>query len=370
MRCKKILFILLIAFAFPVFAQAKACVAVSGTGTEIGDEVACGTEHFYIIDKTEDGVKMLAKYNLYVGDKIDKDDEIFDVETYGTPNDASYAAYEHCETLKETYGEDNVETTGKYINKEFEATEYFCRIYTPLEYEKVQQNSLAIGLYPNGNQEIVYPIYGSVYLDEEVGEKEYDENLDMVPETSQFYEYLEGYKNTLAELGVDILNIGFIKRSGIENLINSVSDKKLTIPTYSPADMVEDSMWEDAPYMDYELFIYKFNIKDYVPEKYKWLYGTSYWVGSATLYKEDEMAFYFDEFLSTVGDYCSYSRGCRISKMGLGLRPVITVNSSDIEVQEINPQTADLFGLYVGVGLASILGIATCLYLIKKKEFN
>ena len=32
-----------------------------------GKEIACGTEHFYAIDSNEDEIKMLSKYNLYVG---------------------------------------------------------------------------------------------------------------------------------------------------------------------------------------------------------------------------------------------------------------------------------------------------------------
>ena len=370
MKKKKIIFILLAIFLLPNIVNAKSCKVISGKGNDIGDEIACGSEHFYIIESNEETTKLLAKYNLYVGDKIDKDSETFDTATYGTANDAEYAAYLHCEELKATYGEDNVETTGKYT-AEFVADEYFCRIYTPLEYNEVKQSDKAIGLYPNGNMEVVYPIYGSVYLNEDGVPNEFDANNDMIPENSQFKTYLNDYKETLTNIGVTVKNIGLIKKSGLENTINAVSNKKISIPTYNPSDDSidpADSMWEDDPYLDYDLGISKFNIKEYVPEKYKWLYGTTYWIGSATLYKYEEWTTYFDEFLSTVGDYCSYSRGCHISKMGVGLRPVVMINTDDIEKATIvNPKTADNINLYILSGIISLIGlISSCIYAQKK----
>lgn len=41
---------------------------VNGNGVaDIGDEVTCDSESFYVYDNTGDNLKMLAKYNLYVG---------------------------------------------------------------------------------------------------------------------------------------------------------------------------------------------------------------------------------------------------------------------------------------------------------------
>lgn len=328
---RRVMFILLLLFLFPAFVEAKSCTVVSGTGNDIGDEVSCGSEHFYILEKDNDTVKMLSKYNLYVGDKIEKDSMMFDEKTYGDIVAVLDAVDERCDFLRATYGDDNVERTGKYT-EDGEPVEFFCRIYIPLEYDSVKQSELAIGLFPNKNKEMLYPIYGSIDLDEEVGNKEFDENFDMIPESSEFYSYLEEYTKTLTNIGVNVLDIGFIKKSGIESLINSVSNKKIKIPTYSPGDEEidpEDNIWEPIFYWDYEKPVYKFNIQEYVPEKYAWLYGTTYWVGSATKSVYED---YFDEFLSTVGDYCSYVRGCTISRMGVGLRPVVSINSSEISL--------------------------------------
>lgn len=385
MKKRKILFILLLVCAFPVFLNAKVCSIVSGTGKDIGDEIACGSEHFYIIESNDNTSKLLSKYNLYVGDKIEKDTENFNVEEYGDDSLAYDAADARCEELIGAYGEDNVAFTIKYTEEEG-STDYFCRIFTPLEYDRVKQNELAIGLYPTANREVAYPIYGAVYLDQEVGEKEFDENHDMIPETSQFSTYLTGYKQTLSEIGVNVNSIGFIKKSGVEKLINSVSDKKITIPTYDPTADVEGSMWEYDIYSDYFLGISKVNIIEYVPEKYKWIYATSYWTGSATV-TDNEWKDYYDEFLTTVGDYCSYGRGCEERKMGLGLRPVIEINNSEFieekpqkeeppkeEIKteeepniEVNPKTGDNAISYFTIEVISLLSLLGSIYYSKKK---
>lgn len=370
MRYKKFLFLFLL-FFFPIVVDAKACTAVKGTGNNIGDEIACGSEHFYILEKNGNNVKLLAKYNLYVGDKIEKDSVSFTASEYGDSDAALDVAAGHCADLANDYeGIGTVETTGKYTEA-FVASEWFCRIYTPLTYDKVKQSELARGLYPNGNKEVVYPIYGSVELDADGVANEFDENNDMIPENSQVKGYLDGYKTTLSEIGVNVLDIGFIKKSGLENFVNSVSSKKLTIPTYNPDDDdldPEDSDWVQDDYLDYDMGLSKINIVEYVPEEYKWIYGTTYWIGSATVYKHLDWQTYYDEFLSTVGDYCSYSRGCHITKMGVGLRPVVMISSDDILLGEDNPQTSDLFGLYLIIGFISICGLGICLCSFRKKS--
>lgn len=58
----------------PIMANAKEkCTVVSGNKTDIGSEIACGSEHFYIVDSNENETKMLAKYNLNTGVTIHKE---------------------------------------------------------------------------------------------------------------------------------------------------------------------------------------------------------------------------------------------------------------------------------------------------------
>lgn len=75
MNCKKLTLYVLITILFfiPFYVNAKeSCTIVSGNGTDIGSEIACGTEHFYVIDSNDTSVRMLAKYNLLVGETINR----------------------------------------------------------------------------------------------------------------------------------------------------------------------------------------------------------------------------------------------------------------------------------------------------------
>lgn len=63
---KKILYSIIIFFAFLGLTNAEKCTVVTGSGKNIGDEIACGTEHFYVTSNDGENVKMLAKYNLLV----------------------------------------------------------------------------------------------------------------------------------------------------------------------------------------------------------------------------------------------------------------------------------------------------------------
>ena len=51
----------------------KVVNVVKGDGTKTGDEICIGEECFYVISSTEEEIKMLAKYNLHVGNSVDAD---------------------------------------------------------------------------------------------------------------------------------------------------------------------------------------------------------------------------------------------------------------------------------------------------------
>ncbi len=48
------------------------CQVISGTGKEVGDEVQCGTENFYIIENNAKEIIMLAKYKIDSGKAAEK----------------------------------------------------------------------------------------------------------------------------------------------------------------------------------------------------------------------------------------------------------------------------------------------------------
>ena len=68
---KKIFFIFIMVFCFIGIVNAENCQVITGDGTNLGDEIKCGTESFYVINYDENQTELLAKYNLLAGDKID-----------------------------------------------------------------------------------------------------------------------------------------------------------------------------------------------------------------------------------------------------------------------------------------------------------
>lgn len=101
---KLVLFICLL--LFPVITNAKEfCTIESGNGDNIGDEIKCGTETFYVVSSNKDEISLLAKYNLLVGDKIDyfevNNGIEYEMNDYNHPylqnhNYYSQVAYEDC----------------------------------------------------------------------------------------------------------------------------------------------------------------------------------------------------------------------------------------------------------------------------------
>ena len=88
---KKLIYSMIIFMLCLGIANAKKCNVISGTGKNIGDEIVCGTEHFYVLENDGNTVKMLAKYNLYIGFNYEYKelDKSFDTE-----EDAANYAYE------------------------------------------------------------------------------------------------------------------------------------------------------------------------------------------------------------------------------------------------------------------------------------
>ncbi len=129
---KNLSFILIIFFTFIGITNAAKCTVVTGTGKNIGDEIKCGTEYFYIIANDGKTAKMLAKYNLLAGGTIEKialegkyenDDDIYQDKKLQKYLIDGYYVYR---VLKETDSENKVYYTSVLVEKGFSYIEdYF-----------------------------------------------------------------------------------------------------------------------------------------------------------------------------------------------------------------------------------------------------
>ena len=353
MKCKRmILYLFALLFIMPIFVNAKEyCTIVSGNGRDVGSEIACGTEHFYIVDFKDDEVKMISKYNLYVGDKID----YFDTDVDWVYSDVSYAgnvlysdgAFDYCmedaaergynpyyvyPILEEEMHDDNVNA-----HRSLHARLVGCRVYEKLEYEHVLQDERAKGFkYVDGKS--ILPIYGITYMEPRWGydaivndiikENEYDDNGNLTVEGSSFEGYLNGYKDELTRQEINVKEVSFITLTEVFDLIKKISGRDVETNFVFPS--------LDNP-IDYTVgHVGKTDIKGYIPDDFKWLYDFSYWLGSG-FYLDDyneNYSTYNDYFISNEGMLCLLGRDeCSYFNypIGNGLRTLVTMDPSNIK---------------------------------------
>lgn len=197
----------------------KAISIISGDGTNIGDEIAIGTEHFYVIDSDDDYITALAKYNL-------------DIDSGNTKYKGS--------------GKQDENVKGDYGTLEFSTSNYW-------------------------NEDVSSPKFI------------YNEN-------SSLNKYINSYKNDLENnnninLDVSLMSFEQAKKLGCDNKMNNSYD------------------CSNAP---------------------KWVYSTSYWLGSASgLNNVYVIANTSDE--KFMADY-KYD-----NNWSFGIRPIIKVSTSKIK---------------------------------------
>lgn len=131
---KKILYSIIIFFAFLGLTNAEKCTVVTGSGKNIGDEIACGTEHFYVTSNDGKNVKMLAKYNLLVGTTVEK--ITFD----------EYEGTEYSDIYKSTLVQEKIKSGYSLHNNLYDyndETEKY-KFYGAIMYKNLDEDSTAI----------------------------------------------------------------------------------------------------------------------------------------------------------------------------------------------------------------------------------
>lgn len=360
----KKIFILVFFLFFPIFVFAKEdCTVVSGNGRNIGDEIKCGTESFYIVSVDLDNVYMLSKYNLFVGDKIDfislPSKIKLDLGTYNNwYGEVPDEYYDDCFDYALEKGYDPY-----FVYPMTDSSRYYdlgevyitgCRVYEELEYEKIRQDERAVGTKLDGNGKSILPLYGITYMDPYYGydaihdgyleENEYDENGDLIlNDGSSFKYYLDGYKDELINQGINVKDVSFLKLSNALNLLENVSGKSIDVNLVGFY-----YIFKDHPYVGNYDFdkSYKFDnplfyttlmdISEYIDEDHKWISSSTYWLGSG--YDGEEWGInlfeYNDFYISNEGMLCAIARGGQCGYLnypiGNGLRTMVTVSKNDI----------------------------------------
>ncbi|MBP5204212.1 hypothetical protein J6Z48_01040 [bacterium] len=350
-KYKLVLLFLLLLLFFPggTFAN-EHCEVVSGDGKSLGSEIACGSEHFYVLDSNENSVRMLAKYNLYTGYIIDR------VEIEREPGD-SRTYYEYCNDLATERGVAFKMYTGLLDDSNYYIdTENYCYLEKKIETDTVLQSEEAIGAHIDSEGNYLYPQIGDNYLrgDGSSYTSGYSEDAKVI-DTSVTYDNsdlgfkdyvvdlsnnsvigneLLAYKNSLESMNVEVSNIDLLSLSELDGIINRTTNKNL--PLIEWGDNVKNLRAQfglaggSAMYNILGTFG---NIRDYVLDQYSWLYSTTYW--NKTIFKvvlnrtdvSNTYGTYYYVFTGSMGKICAAGFAFCIdtTQIGCGIRPVVTI---------------------------------------------
>lgn len=348
---KKGLFFVLVLLLIPIIANAEEgyCTIISGTGKDIGDEIACGTEHFYVIDNDGTNTKMLAKYNLYVGYNYYRT-EIFKTTNQYTDSD-SWSEVEtemrnKCLSVDNHYEYNYVDTNSD------NTVNYYCYAYEAMDSNYPVQDKKAIGAHggTSGNPE--FPEYGIVKLDKEIpypsdktpqiGDKIYDFDFAEWDEDAQEYikkelSYLTDYKNSLKKQNIEIEAINILTLNEIDEIVKKVSGNNLPLDTWLGANWEEIENGHPNSLSTYRIG----SIKEKVDKKYSWLWSTTYWTKTMKVSgRNGDVINGYVYFVDTLGDLCSYLN-CG-GAVGAGIRPVITMPNSKVLMVESSQESKEI----------------------------
>lgn len=385
MKKKILLFIGLL--LLPTLVNAKEyCTIVSGNGKSIGSEIACGTEHFYIINNDENNIKMLSKYNLYVGanyNKIKVDSNIYvynrcvDSNCNSITGDYLYF-FEDAQVenqgvfFDKIEGKYNIDNVKNYITNEQNSA---IVIYVPNYEEKkiingvtylkeniklypytvihsdtkgfAMQNKLALGVTgEKGNAN--YPIYATLPVfpgnydnygnfvegdSPEESTNNYDNFEDgyvnfEFNDNSRVYNYLNEYKNKLNSIGYEVSDVDMINIKELNELTKKISGKYLPLANWYNISLEKDGIEDENGYY-YELG----DLKKYLSNDYKWLWSSSYWTKTFVGNYDSNSTGYLNPlyFVSSSGEICYSGSDCYMGIPRAGIRPVITLSKDQIK---------------------------------------
>ena len=330
---KLLIFILLCILFVPsaVFAE-EYCKVISGNGKDLGSEVACGTEHFYVIENKDGKLRLMAKYNLNVGDKID----YFDVEE----NDSVYSVFQFVNeaspicmeyATEKGYHPYYVYPISQSLGNNDEKL-IGCRVYEKIDEERVHQDERAVGTKLVDGKSVL-PLYGITYMNPKWGYEAihdgvvrsnvYDANGDLIISNSSFEGYLNGYRAELERQQISFENLSFVTLNKMLSFLENISGKEIEVELeYSHTNLVNP---EDA-------YIGKMDIKEYA-KNIEWVYDITYWLGSGFMGTDPTASEFNDYYISNEGMLCALGRGqCGYLKypIGNGLRPAITISSDNL----------------------------------------
>jgi hypothetical protein len=360
---------------------------------------------------------MMAKYNLLVGEKIEKikvdvdnwtdfreyletlpyvnpyydeiDGKIY-YQYYITPDETEYYIIlgERINTDRVLQDEKAKAFVGNYKNNnsfpfygvvdrllymEFDEYIYDALPYTFTEeqytaYENnglfLFENPLSKGFTTEELAEYIRNILEETGTPENAIEEAIEKN-ETYRKDSFFTNTLLDYKDELKDIGLENPRVEIPSIYDIDEVIFNIGGEHLPIDDYF-------EYYKHSLESDFQIFLFHIdNIKQYLPKGYSWLYETTYF--TSTSYKDSSV--YGTMFISTKGDICTTEQCGGDYPFITGIRPVVTINTSDVQsistsigetVNKIdNPVTSDIIK-----SIVVILIFSASMFLISKTNLK
>jgi len=367
------MFLVLIAYLLlPFMVDAKEyCKVVSGNGKDIGSEIACGTEHFYIVDSNKDEVKMLAKNNLYAGlitykEEIDMTNETRTIqEVYqdlisekkaATPNPLILTPFPvGCietdrENIYECYYNHllYITPTGE-LPEEVRSNPYG---FLPIKEVTQKEESKSAHSDSNNKDVLGFPQVGDVYIilnqmelisdnEEEYGDSFRDFTFinSYNPNNSAAFSVngsgpltdvpiiMGLYRKYLEDNSYSVNNIDLLSLSDVNNIIKKTNNKSLPIREWT-TDPTQTSIFGGLEYD---------SLTDYLKASESWLYDGTYWLKTAVvdnnLTPPIQGALFIDSFGAICGSGKKSIPCTQYYQTGLpaGVRPTITISAKELQ---------------------------------------
>lgn len=338
-KFSKILFVFICVMFLPLMVNAKEkCTVVSGNKTDIGSEIACGSEHFYIVDSNENETKMLAKYNLNTGvtihkEKLEEGQDCYELATSkgGTvKSDAFYYEDGYCfyytvnakkniknvtlnvddsgvRTADEICREYAISDNGEYYDSYTYDNKIYCSYYVTDDSYSLLQREDAKSAHWDADLNYLYPQVGDVYMFQNGSATNYNmlfeygisKNINPVQPDTGFYDFQIDYShlsNYDPEETVDYGNVRGITKPLytykylLEKMGYSINDISL-LSISELDDIVYKISNKNLPLKEwgenYDVINYGYgnsaikatfgDLKPFISKDYSWLYSTTYW---------------------------------------------------------------------------------------------
>lgn len=379
---KKRVVLLLMLLLFPSFVSAKEyCKVVSGDGKALGSEIACGSEHFYILSSNENEIRMLAKYNLHTGvtiykEKIEKEDgDTRSDERYCSDlaterggvvksdafyNDPGYCFYRVINTKEkdyysrivkdpsdtrtnEKYCQDlAIQNGDEYVELAYEGV-YYCKLKKKYPDYNLQSKDAKSAhwdadlnyLYPQVGDFYVYPSDANNIHQEPIKEDtsfyDFDINFDSFSDSiiddvmtygkeAGLASPLYVYRYLLQQMGYEINDISLLSVSEMDAIAKKLTNQSLPLKEWQ----------NNLVYPQDGIEIHFGDLKPFFKDQ-SWLYSTTYW--NSTIFSHAS-SFYDKYYVFTAeqGKLCGagFEACASTTTLGCGIRPLVTISNKNL----------------------------------------